>query len=153
MTLKWEDVTAYHRGESPRVPRAWRIQHGGLVIWIGNSHVDNPGRWTMHCRTLNLDTVDLGLSASESVELAQALAIQVVQHNIGKLVADVAVTISATIKDTPRSDDLVERLSGRYRAHPGATLFRDDVPATPIMLEAAARILALEAEVARLKGA
>jgi hypothetical protein len=74
---EWKDATSYRQGDraSGRQPNAWRISDGNVSIWVGKGSIYNPGKWTMHCRAVGMDTVSLVLDADQPKEIAQDLAL------------------------------------------------------------------------------
>ena len=73
--LEWKDATNYKR-DKERVQTSWELKLGRLRIWIGNSHMYNPGVFTMHCFQLGFDTIDLKVPA-DKLESAKIKAIKI----------------------------------------------------------------------------
>ncbi len=93
--IEWTDATSYSQGERGRIsPKAWSIRIDNTDIWIGTGHRNNPGRWTMHCQSVGLDTEDIGLEADAPKEEAQSKALRIVQQKMRKLVDDMERTIA-----------------------------------------------------------
>ena len=79
MSAEWKDTTSYSRGQD-RVPTAWTIKRGDISVTVTSSHIHNPGRWTMHCHALNMDTVDTGLPSDVDAATAQHCALNMAAH-------------------------------------------------------------------------
>jgi hypothetical protein len=73
----WQDTTSYAQGERGKIePKAWTIRDGDASVTVVSGHVYNPGRWSMHCKALRIDAMDLGLSSDAPKEEAQARALR-----------------------------------------------------------------------------
>lgn len=79
MADEWKDTTSYSRGKE-RTPTAWTIKRGPVSVTVTSAHIQNPGRWTMHCQALNMDTVDTGLPSDVDAATAQKCALNMAAH-------------------------------------------------------------------------
>lgn len=86
----WKDSTSYSRG-TERVQTAWTLHRDFVRITITSAHIRNPGRWTLHCHALNMDTVDMGLPNDVAVEVAQACA----KNMVASKAREIARAVSA----------------------------------------------------------
>jgi hypothetical protein len=84
--VAWRDVTSYSRDEKARRPSVFTIAHGSLSITVLDSHIYHRGRWVMHCRALQMETVLL--PSATCLEEAQAAAIDVVAKCLRELSLD-----------------------------------------------------------------
>jgi len=51
MSIQWEDITSYSRGDTERIPRWWKASVTGIRLSVGNSHIyykDNK-TWLLTC--------------------------------------------------------------------------------------------------------
>ncbi len=86
MSLQWEDITSYSRGErGTKEPTAWTTRLGGgadgaYSITVTSGHVLNPGKWVFHCPMLLYDTVEL--PDAKTVEQAKLMALEHVRKRL-----------------------------------------------------------------------
>lgn len=96
---EWNDVTSYsrdkRRGEVP--PSAWSISAGPLRVWVGKNHLHNPGFWTMHCRDILMDAVDLRLPDTVHERTAQSMALSMVARKL----EDMSKAVRIAQRETP----------------------------------------------------
>ena len=72
--VKWTDSTSYSRDQKDRTPTSWTAKVGDISVTVTKAHRRNPGKWTMHCHALGMDTVCTGLPDTVDPETAQFAA-------------------------------------------------------------------------------
>lgn len=85
MSDEWKDTTSYKRG-ADRVPSSWTTKRGHVSVTVTSGHINNPGRWTMHCYALNMDTVDTGLPNDVDAETAKKCALNMAANKAKEIV-------------------------------------------------------------------
>jgi len=88
--MEWTDATSYSQN-SDRIQTAWQYKNKRFRVYITNAHRMNPGRWTMHCHEIGIDTHDMKIDPTATPEQAQQHAIKVVRNRLQQFLAEITI--------------------------------------------------------------
>ena len=72
MSLQWNDVSSYSRGQVDRTPNTFSAQCGPMRIVVLTGHIYYPGKWVAHAFPL----FESKLLSAVTLEEAQAEAVR-----------------------------------------------------------------------------
>jgi hypothetical protein len=83
----WKDATSYSQNDKEKKPVTFEAEHGPLRVTVTCGHIYYPGKWIMHCFSLNMKEVEL---KAKSREQAQQEALDLIARRLGYLNAALA---------------------------------------------------------------
>lgn len=87
MNNTWKDTTKRNRGDKDRVADNWDYKTSQLEILIMANHIYNPDRWTMHCKEVGFNAVDLRMDLDTPIKEVQQAALSKVKNRLESLLA------------------------------------------------------------------
>ncbi len=87
--IKWKDTTSFSQGDKERIPNLWTLRTSELTISLVRNHRYVEGQYVIHCTSLSIDTLPIGLPSSEPIEVAQEIAITKVRDKLSAMMKSI----------------------------------------------------------------